>query len=143
MLKTVKTRSNWTGGMRVDSQARDHHVIIDQPNDFGGSDAGANPMEHFLFALGSCLGTVAAIVARQEQIELRNFTADIEGDYDLDFLMGKKKEGRSGFTEIRASITIDADLTHEEKTDFFHIIDSRCPVTGSILNETSINFVVE
>ena len=143
MLKTVQTRSTWTGGMRVDAQAREHNVIIDQPRDFGGSDAGANPMEHFLFALGSCLGTVAAIVARQEQIELRNFAVEIEGDFDVDYLMGKTKEGRAGFTEIRASVYIDADMTPEEKADFFSIVDSRCPVTGSILNDTSINFVVK
>lgn len=143
MLKTVKTRSTWTGGMRVDAQARNHNVIIDQPQDFGGSDAGANPMEHFLFALGSCLGTVAAIVARQEKIDLHNFSVEIEGDFDVDVLMGKTKEGQAGFREIRASVYIDADMTPEEKADFFSIVDSRCPVTGSILNDTMINFVVK
>lgn len=143
MIKTVKTQSTWKESMRVESQADNHTLIIDQPADMGGDDAGPNPLEYLLVALGSCLGTVAAIVARQERIKLDGFSVDIEGDYDLDFLMGKTQDGDGGFLEIRQKVFIDADLDDEEKTAFFEKVHSRCPVTGSLLNETRITSEVQ
>jgi uncharacterized OsmC-like protein len=124
--------------MRVEAQAKNHTLIIDQPADMGGDDAGPNPLEYLLIALGSCLGTVAAIVARQERIKLEGFSVEIEGDYDLDFLMGKTTDGEGGFLEIRQNVSIDADLTDEEKSAFFAKVHSRCPVTGSLFNQTRI-----
>lgn len=138
MNRTVRARANWMGGMRVDAETERHHVIIDQPETMGGQDKGANPMEYLLFTLGSCLGTVAAIAARQQQIDLRGFSVALEGEYDSDYLMGKTTEGRAGFDEIHVTVDIDADLTHEEKQAFLDVVDSRCPVTDNILHDTKI-----
>jgi len=142
MKKTLKTTANWKGGMRVDAQARDHEVVIDQPPAGGGEDAGANPMEYLLFALGGCLGTIAAIIANQERIKLQAFDVSIEGDYDPAFLLGKTEEGRAGFSEVRVSVNIEADMTDEEKQDFFDRIDARCPISDNMLNDTKIVFEV-
>jgi putative redox protein len=143
MIKTVNTQSTWMGGMRVEAQAKQHTLIIDQPADMGGDDAGPNPLEYLLVALGSCLGSVAAIIARQERIKLEGFSVEIEGDYDLDFLMGKTTDGEGGFLEIRQTVSIDADLTDDEKTVFFGKVHARCPVTGSLLNQTRITTEVQ
>ncbi|MDY6868051.1 MAG: OsmC family protein [Chloroflexota bacterium] len=143
MTKTIKTNASWKGAMRVDTTARDHTVIIDQPSNMGGKNAGPNPLEVFLFALGGCLGTVAAIIANQERIKLNKFDVAIEGDLDTDYLLGKTTEGRAGFTEIRVSVDIDADMTDEEKEEFFEKVDSRCPISDNMLNETKIVFNVK
>lgn len=140
MINTAKTTSTWKEGMRVDNQAGAHTLIVDQPEQMGGTDAGANPMEYFLIALGSCQATMAAIIAKQEGIELEGFSIEIEGDYDMDFLMGKTDEGRAGFSEIREKVFIQADLTDEEKQAFFEKIHLRCPVTDSIRKKTDINY---
>ena len=138
MIKTVNAQSTWMGAMRVEGQTKNHTLIIDQPERMGGEDAGANPLEYLLVALGSCLGTVAAIIAKQEGIELEGFSIEIEGDYDLDFLMGKTQDGDGGFLEIRQKVFIEADLDDEEKSAFFEKVHSRCPVTGSLLKQTRI-----
>jgi len=65
---------------------------------------------------------------------------EIEGDYDFDNLMGKTTEGRAGFTEIRVNVNIDADLTDEEKQEFFHKVDSRCPTSDNLMNVTPVVF---
>jgi putative redox protein len=143
MIKKVTTQSTWKGAMRVEGQAQNHTLIIDQPADMGGDGAGPNPLEYLLVALGSCLGTVAAIVAKQERIKLEGFSLEIEGDYDLDFLMGKTQDGEGGFLEIRQKVFIDADLTDDEKTVFFGKVHARCPVTGSLLNQTRITTEVQ
>lgn len=143
MIKTVKTTSTWKEAMRVDNQAGTHTVTIDQPEEMGGTDAGANPMEFFLFALGGCQANMAAIIARQEGIDLKAFSMELEGDYDLDVLMGRTEVGRAGFSEIREKVFIQADLTDEEKQAFFEKIHTRCPVTESIRNKTHITFEIE
>jgi putative redox protein len=143
MKKTVTTTASWKGGMRVEAQAREHEVVIDQAPAGGGKDAGANPMEYLLFALGGCLGTIAAIIANQERIELRGFDVSIEGDYYPAYLLGKTEEGRAGFTEVRVKVNIDADMTDEEKQAFFDRIDARCPISDNMINNTKVVFEVE
>lgn len=140
MISTAKTTSAWKEGMRVENQAGAHTIIIDQPEQMGGTGAGANPMEYFLIALGGCQATMAAIIARQEGIDLKAFSMEIEGDYDVDFLMGKTEEGRAGFSEIREKVFIHADLTDEQKQAFFEKVHLRCPVTDSIRNQTHITY---
>lgn len=142
MMKTITTTASWKGGMRVDTQAREHTVIVDQPEGMGGKNAGANPLEILLFALGSCLGTVAAIIAQQDRINLEAFDVVIEGDVDTAFLLGKTTEGRAGFTEIRVSVNIQADMTDEEKQAFFEKVDSRCPISDNMIKDTKIIFEV-
>lgn len=140
MKNTVRTKSTWKEGMRVESQAGAHMVIIDQPEQMGGKDAGANPMEYLLFSLGGCLAMMAAIIAKQERIDLVDFSIELEGDYDVDLLMGRTKEGQAGFLEIRETVFIDADVSDEEKEVFFEKVHERCPVTNTIRNQTPIKF---
>ena len=143
MKKTVKINAEWKGAMQVDVTARNHTVVIDQPEAMGGQNAGANPLEVFLAALGGCLGTVASIAAKQQRIDLRGFNVSVEGDLDTDYLMGKTKEGRAGFTEIRIAVDIDADLSDEEKAAFFEEVDSRCPISDNMLKQTKLVFDVK
>ena len=142
MNKTIKVNASWLGGMRIDAETAKHHVIIDQPEGMGGKDEGANPMEYQLFALGGCLGTIAAIIARQERIDLRDLSVEMEGDFDTDYLLGKTKEGRAGFTAIRVWVAIDADMTLDEKKAFFKRVDERCPISDNLINDTKIVFSV-
>jgi uncharacterized OsmC-like protein len=143
MKKTVKTTGSWQGGFRVDLQTGSHKLIIDQPQASGGNDEGPSSLDVLLFSLGGCLGTMAAIVAKQERINLRGFEIEIEGDYDTAYSMGKTTEGRAGFTEIRVNCNIDADLTEVEKKEFFQKVDSRCPTSDNLLNKTKIQFNVK
>jgi uncharacterized OsmC-like protein len=143
MLSTIKVNGTWKGGYRVDVKGADHVVIIDQPEAGGGKNEGPNPLEVFLFALAGCLGTIAAIVAKQERIELRGFEIEVEGDLDKAFLMGKTTEGRAGFTEIRVVVNIDADLNEEEKQSFFERVDARCPISDNMVKNTTIVFEVK
>lgn len=143
MISTVKVRGEWQGGYRTDVQGGGHELIIDQPESGGGKDEGPNPLAVFLYALAGCLGTISAIIAKQERIELRGVDVAIEGDIDKAFLMGKTEEGRAGFNEIRVSVNIDADMTAEEKQSFLERVDARCPISDNMMNNTKIVFDVK
>ena len=143
MAKTLTTTASWNGGMRIDAKAGNHLVIVDQPKGMGGQNEGANPMEYFLISLAGCIGTIGAIIANQERIKLNAINIDIEGDYDPAYLLGKTKEGRAGFTEIRTWVDIDADMTKEEKEAFLARIDARCPISDNMINNTNLLFEVK
>jgi uncharacterized OsmC-like protein len=119
-----------------------HPFVIDQPKMAGGNDEGPNPLEIFLSSLPACICAIGQIIARQRRMDLRGITVEIEADIDKDFLMGKTTEGRSGFTEIRSFVTIDADLSKEEKDAFLQDIANRCPVADNITHQSLIKPVV-
>lgn len=109
-----------------------HPFVIDQPKMAGGNDEGPNPLEIFLASLPACICAIGRIIATQRRIPLRGMDVEVEGDIDKDFLMGKTTEGRSGFTEIRSFISIDADMTMAEKEAFLNDIAVRCPIADNI-----------
>ena len=143
MVKTLKVDSTWKGGMRIDAVAGGHTLIVDQPAGMGGKDEGANPLQYQLVSLGGCIGTIAVIVAKQERIDMKAFSVEVEADIDTDFLMGKTTEGRAGFTEIRVNAHIDADMTEDEKKAFLEKVDARCPISDILANTASLVFKVD
>ena len=119
-----------------------HPFIIDQPKAGGGNDEGPNPLEVFLATLPACICAIGRIIANQKRINLRGIDVAVEGDIDKDFLLGKTQEGRSGFTEIRSFVNIDADMTKEEKDEFLKEIELRCPIADNMAQTTVLKPVV-
>jgi len=118
-----------------------HPFTIDQPKMAGGNDEGPNPLEVFLSTLPACICAIGRIIAMQRRINLRGIQVEVEGDIDKDFLLGKTTEGRAGFTEIRSFVTIDADMTLEEKEAFLHDVELRCPIADNITHKSVIKSV--
>ena len=112
--------------------------IIDQPKAAGGQGLGPNPLEIFLSSLPACICAIGRIISMQRRIELNGIDVQIEGDIDKDYLLGKTKEGRAGFTEIRAFVSIDADMTLEEKETFLKEVTDRCPIADNIMNASLV-----
>lgn len=119
-----------------------HPFVIDQPKMAGGNNEGPNPLEIFLSSLPACICAIGRIIAMQRKVDLRGISVALEGDIDKDFLLGKTTEGRSGFTEIRSFITIDADLSKEEKEAFLQDIAKRCPVADNIKHQSVVKPVI-
>ncbi len=111
-----------------------HNFIIDQPKSGGGEDLGPNPLEIFLSSLAGCFCAIGRIIANQKRLPLRGINAKIDGEIDKDFLLGKTKDGRAGFTKITSHITIDADMSVEEKQQFLEEIEERCPIYDNMMN---------
>ena len=99
-------------------------------------------MEVFLATLPACICAIGRIIANQKRINLRGIDVALEADIDKDFLLGKTQEGRSGFTEIRSFVNIDADMTKEEKDEFLKEIESRCPIADNMAQTTVLKPVV-
>ncbi len=140
MLKKVLVESKLKSNMAIEVQTRDHKFIIDQPKAGGGDDLGPTPLEFFFSSLAGCIGSIALIIAKQRRFELRACNVKVEGELDTDVLMGKSCDARAGFQWMKAYVEIDADMTDQEKKDFLHEIDARCPISDNMQNTTKVEF---
>lgn len=140
-ISTIKVGAEMSTGFSTKINCS-HSFVIDQPKAGGGNDEGPNPLEIFLSSLPACICAIGRIIANQRRIELRGIDVELEGDIDKDFLLGKTTEGRAGFTEIRSYVTIDADMTKEEKERFLNEIAVRCPIADNMAHTTVLKPVV-
>lgn len=142
-VKHVVVDAVQVNGFTIEAQARNHKVIIDQPEAGGGKNCGPNPLEYLFFSLAGCIITIGHIIAKQRRLPVRNIHVRVEGDLDTDVLMGKSTDVRAGFTGVQVITTIDADMTYAEKMQFLLDIDARCPISDNIHNLTPVELVVE
>jgi uncharacterized OsmC-like protein len=142
-IKKVCVEAHQVNGFKIETNSRGHIALVDQPLAGGGTDAGPTPLEYLFISLAGCIVTIGHIIAKQKHLPVRGIQVNIEGELDTDVLMGKNGEDRAGFSAIRVITQIDADMTLEEKEQFLHEIDARCPISDNILNLTPIEFIVE
>jgi len=142
-VKTVSVDAIQVDGFKIETRSRQHIAIVDQPVSGGGVDAGPSPLEYLFVSLGGCIVTIGNIVAKQRRLPVRKIEVHVEGELDTDVLMGKHADCRAGFSEIRVSVKVDGDLTREEKEQFIHDVDARCPISDNIFNTSQIKFSVE
>lgn len=138
-MKTVKIESKLDSKFKLESSVSGHTIIVDQPTAAGGTGAGPTPLEYVLISLAGCFGAIGRIIAMQKKITMRGMTISVEGDLNVDGLLGKPTEDPVGFKEIRVEANIDADMTAEEKEAFIHEVDSRCPVSWNLLNASCVS----
>lgn len=141
-IKKIKVDTKWIENFLMEVKARNHVIYVDQPEDSGGKNKGLTPLEHLLAALGSCISSMAVIIAKQKNIKLKNIDVSVEGEIDYDVLLGKSKQPRPGFYKIVANVRIDADLTDNEKKEFIKEIQSRCPVADGLMNTTPVEVIL-
>lgn len=137
MTATVKTVKQPTG-LKVVSNAREFTLTCDEPEESGGTNAGMNPVEALLASLGSCLTIAAFILAPQKNIEVQEFSVELEGDLDQEGFLGINPDVRCGFSEIRIVPHIKCNATPEEARAYVEFVESRCPVRDCVANGVPI-----
>ncbi len=136
-ISTLKVGTRLEKNYRVDVVCS-NPFVVDQPKVAGGEGLGPNPLEVYLSSLGACICSIGKIISNQKRLKVKSIDVEVEGDIDKDFLMGKVEEGRAGFTEVRAFIKIDADMSKEEKENFIKEISGRCPIADNAINPTKL-----
>ncbi len=110
----------------------------DHPEVFASEDHGATPVEYVLVGLAGCLTAGVATVAQNRQIQLRSVKATLEGDMDLQGILGIDGDVRNGFDGIRVSFEIDADASREDIEALVAQSQKRSAVFDIITNPTNV-----
>lgn len=128
MLTTFKAQAKKTPkGLQVETTARNFKIIMDEPEELGGTNTGMNPVEALLCALGACQTIVAYAFAEGHGINLQDFEVKLAGDLDPDGFLGLA-DVRKGFQEIRFEMHFETDATQEQIEKFADFIEATCPV---------------
>lgn len=119
-------------------KARQFEIIIDEPADLGGADAGPNPVEYVLAAFAGCLNVMSHLVANEMGFKLNGVRIDLAGTLNPAKLFGQSDEDRAGYKEITVKLTPDTDANAETLKKWLEAVTSRCPVSDNLKNITPV-----
>ena len=84
-----------------------------------------------------------AAVAQHRNIQLRSVTATIEGDMDIQGILGIDDDVRNGFSGVKVTYKIDADATREDIEALVAQSQKRSAVYDIVTNPTNVTVVVD
>lgn len=138
MLTTFKaTARKLPGGLQVETNSRGFKILMDEPEDLGGTDTAMNPVETLLCALGACQTIVASAFASAHDFTFEEFHVEIEGDLDPDGFLGLA-DVRNGFQEIRYEMHFKTNESKEKVEEYVKFIEKTCPVGDCISNGVNL-----
>ncbi|CAM3312959.1 OsmC family protein [Halomonas lysinitropha] len=115
----------------------------DHPEVFASEDHGPTPVEYVLVGLAGCLSAGVAAVAQHRGIQLRSVRARLEGDMDIQGILGMDRDVRNGFDDVRVTFEIDADATREEVEGLVAQSQKRSAVYDILTNPTQVSVQVK
>ena len=114
----------------------------DHPLVFAAEDNAATPVEIVLVGLASCLTAGVAAVAQNREIQLRSVKATVEGEMDIQGILGADPDVRNGFNHVRVTYDIDADATSDEIRAIVAQSQKRSAVLDILTNPTNVTVEV-
>jgi len=140
MPMQVKIHGRSESATRLNISAGKFKLIIDEPEQMGGSNLGPTPVQVLLMALAGCLNVTAHEVAKQQNLGLKSLNIEIEGDLDACTFMGCNDENRAGFENIKVNMNAQFEKIQMQETinQWLAETERRCPVTDNIRSLTNI-----
>jgi len=112
----------------------------DEPPILAGNDLAANPVEHLLHALASCVTTSMVAHAASRGIPINSVESVVEGDIDLRGYLGLAMNVPRGYTALRVKFTVDAEPRHLKRLEE---LSKFSPVFNTILNGAKVDVTVD
>jgi uncharacterized OsmC-like protein len=126
-------------GVGAEQQHRTTFVLdTDHPEIFASADHGVTPPEMVLAGLVGCITGGMASIAQNRGIQLRSVRATVEGDMDLQGILGIDPDVRNGFGDIRIRYEIDADASPEDLEALVAQAQKRSAVFDIVTSPTNV-----
>ncbi len=132
-------------GVGAEDTSREEPFVLnaDHPTVLVGSDEGPTPVEYVLHALAACLTAGIGNIAAARKVTLRKVESSVEGDIDLQGILGLDPEVRNGFQAVRISFRIDADADREVVAEIVQQSVARSAVYDIITNGVPVDVAVD
>ncbi|MFT4970477.1 MAG: putative OsmC-like protein [Chitinophagales bacterium] len=101
---------------------------LDEIEEDGGSNSGANPMQYFIASLAGCQNEQAQVVAEELSLSLGQIDFNVEIDLDLSGFMGMADHSKGSYKSVRMSATVSGDATADQIKTLGEKVDARCPI---------------
>jgi putative redox protein len=109
-----------------------HKLLIDEPEDKGGTDSGPAPSQLLALSLAGCTAVTIEMYAEVKGWDVGDL--EVEVDYEL-----KPKEGLAHFEVL---VKVPAALS-DEQLERIKLIAHKCPVHRALQGEVAISDTVE
>jgi len=131
---TVIVTDAGTGKYTQRITAGEHVFLADEPVSNGGGDAGPNPYDLLLSALGTCTAMTVRMYADRKGIPLERTTIRLRHDriHAQDCEECETEKGL--LSQITRDIHLEGDLTDDQRAKLMAIAD-RCPVHRTLTSE--------
>lgn len=147
-LSGTHSRTAFSGyyGAMSEQQHRETYTIEgDHPTVLCGTDNAVTPVEMLLAGLSACITAGIGNIASIRQVKLHSVETTVEGDINLNGILGLDKSVRNGFSGIRATFRIKGDApadTLEQivqqsvaRSAVFDVLTNGVPVTVAAVAE--------
>ena len=127
------------GESKFVARARDHELVMDDPEAMGGDDDGAMPIEYLLAAWSGCLNATVRAVAPDFDLDVEGVEVAVAGGFDPRKHLGRADEPRAGYQGVEATVDVEfaGDVDDDALTEFTAAVEERCPVSDNLANETA------
>jgi putative redox protein len=129
-MKATARRDGRT--LRHSVQVRDHQLTVDEPLDFGGDDAGPDPLELLAVSLASCTAITMEMYASRKGWDIGPVEVDVE----------YSPAERGCPTKFQLIMRLPDDLP-EEQVDRLRVIAAKCPVHRALDGEVMFQERIE
>ncbi len=103
-----------------------HTLLVDEPVDAGGDDAGPSPTRLLAAGLASCVAVTIEMYAERKGWELGRVEVDVEAEY----------EGHAP-RSFAVTLHLPAELSDEQRARLL-VIAGKCPVHRALAHETPV-----
>jgi uncharacterized OsmC-like protein len=119
-------------GREDESRTKPFMFTNGEPPVLLGANEGANPVEFLLHALAGCVTTTTVLHAAARGIHIEALSTELEGEIDLQGLLGLDDAIPAGYQRIRIKMHIKADCTDEELDDLLAFTQGHSPVCNTV-----------
>ena len=134
------TVTGFYGAKQEIAHKQKFEMDADEPPILAGEDQAANPVEHLLHALASCVTTSLVAHAAVRGIHLEEVESELEGDIDLRGFLGLAEDVPRGYTDIRVKFKVKADPKDLKKLDE---LARYSPVFNTLMQSVPVSITVE
>ncbi len=144
-LSGTHSRSTMSGffGAGAEQEHKEAYTAeADHPAVLCGADNAPTPVEYLLHALASCLTAGIANIAAARGVTLHLVESIVEGDIDLQGILGISGDVRNGYEGIRVSFRIAGDAPPEKLREIVEQSRARSAVFDVLTNGAPISLDV-
>lgn len=131
------------GAGKEDAHDKPYVMYGDEPDILLGLDKGPNPVEFVLHGLAGCLSTTFVYYAAAQDVKIDAIDYTLEGDVDIQGLLGISKEVRPGYQNIRVTFHVKSDASEEKLQELVKLAQMRSPVFNTVSEPVPVDVDLE